>query len=122
MSKYQEVAERVIEILDDDFILNMEVFKFNNNADGDEVSCGTAFCLVGWMAYKDKYPKEFHDDYGFSHVLYSEYISGCDNGGDRWEFLFGGNWSNDRIKAKARAQYIIDNDECPNIREWGKYD
>lgn len=117
MSKYQEVAKRVIEILDDDFILDMEVF---NNADGDDVSCGTAFCLVGWMAYKDKYPKEFYDDYGFNHVAYSESISGCK--GDEWEFLFGGDWSNDRTKAKARAQYVIDNDDCPNLIEWGEYE
>lgn len=120
MSKYQEVAKRVIEILDDDFILDMEVF--NNNADGDDVSCGTAFCLAGWMAYKDKYPKEFHEYYGFDHTSYSEYISGCNNGSDKWEFLFGGDWSNDRTKAKARAQYVIDNDGCPNFSEWSEYD
>lgn len=125
LSKYQETAKRIIEVLNyDEFELNMDTY----NSDGrilentivGEDTCGTSFCLAGWLAHKDDYPTEFFLYGRFDHDEYANSLLDGDSDFE-WEFLFGPRWPNDKEAAIKRAQYVVDNGTHPPLSEWVDY-
>lgn len=120
LSKYQETAKRAIEVLkSDEFELNMS--NYNSKFAIVEHGCGTTFCILGWLAFKDGYPSEFRNGISFNHDYYSHELIG-NRSDSEWVFLFGSNWFNDKEKAIKRAEYVLAHDCCPNRREWSDYD
>lgn len=125
LSKYQETAKRIIEILKvDNFELNMGSY---NSADAGLVlghSCGTSFCLAGWLAYKDGYPEEYaYCETWFDHGAYSEDLIGNTESHvqDKWRFLFGTQWSDVKSLAIKRAEYVLEHDNYPHKSTWPAY-
>ena len=113
-----ENAKQCLEILNDDFELNMRVYNdygVDMVPEGDV--CDTSFCLAGWQAYKDGYPEEYRGyRYGDEELSYFEYyryslnkVKDC----DIWSFFYDGRWCNDKEYARKRMQFIIDNKVIP---------
>lgn len=128
LSKYQQTAKRIIEVLkSDEFELNMQLY--NNRCDGNmpEHACGTTFCLAGWLAFKDNYPSEYIELYDdgdevFCHISYSKMLIGECRSTDSWVFLFGSEWSNDKEKAIKRAEYVLEHGIYPSEELWSEYE
>lgn len=123
LSKYQQTAKRILE-LEDNFKLNMTMFCSLNNSLNEEHECGTTYCLAGILAHQDGYPKEYISCISgyFFYWSYSEDLIGFGIEENEWRFLFSEFWSNSLEHAKKRAQYVLENDACPNeeefVRDW----
>lgn len=123
LSKYQEVAKRILEIEEGSFSIRMKSYASIYCAATNEISelnkgsCGTCFCLAGWLAHIDEYPVKYRYGSGnlFDHTAYMyDLVSG--EGEDilkKTEFLFSVNWPDDLAEAKRRAQYVLDNGTYP---------
>lgn len=94
--------------------------KENKNARKKQFNrCGTAMCIAGILAHNADYPKvfryeeangEFRFDYSaYSLELLGEDPSICTSSSDVWTWLFDDYWEDDLSHAKARAQYLLDN-------------
>jgi len=136
------VSERVVQnareclaILEDDFQLDMSGFIIaisnsdheriiKGRVEGEDVNiCGTSFCIAGWQAFKEGYPKEYRDRHSvffnpwFDH--YSFALSKVDDNDIVWEFFYSGNWPNDREYAKERMKFVIENKAIPESYNYG---
>lgn len=111
-----ENAKQCLEILNDDFELNMKFF--NNHGESivpEEDVCNTSFCLAGWQAHIDGYPKEYLAvDGEFSDFDYYQYSK--DKVKDRyiWSFFYDGRWCNNKEYARKRMKFTIDNKAIPD--------
>lgn len=130
--KIKAVCNRIINLDPKEFKLNMSSFC-NQNYISKEVlggnTCGTTFCLVGWLAQQDGYPEQYRtgtDDSGskfsFAYLAYSADFLGIDDvtKSPLWQFLFIDFWPDKLNQAKKRAQYLLDND-CnypPDVDTW----
>lgn len=82
-------------------------------------ACGTLMCIIGDLpALKGEF--SLRSDEVHSHVSgqavdwssYSGRVTGLDDSGDEWEYLFGGDWvytDNTPKGAAARIRYFIEN-------------
>ena len=127
LSKYQETAKRIIEVLkSDEFELDMQFF--NSSEDKRvEHTCGTTFCAAGFLDNLDNYPKEYRNSHNaFSYIAYSEDLIGDVRGtpefSNNWKFLFSEIWPDDLTCLKKRAAYVLEHDDVPSTNEWYKTD
>lgn len=115
LSKYQEVAKRILAIPEGKYTINMDEFCSIEGVLIPEHPCGTTYCLVGILAHEDGYPERYHftDDDGnarFDYCSYSIDISGADVHGTKWDYLFGMLNPDSLESAKERAEYVLEND------------
>src|SRR5690606_30971365 len=121
--KIVENAKQCLEILNDDFELDMSDFTSKGNLKlvKEEDVCGTSFCIAGWQAFKEGYPEKYRNGYSvkdedgdcFSYSLFSN--SKVENNNEAWDFFYSLLWSNDREYAKERMRFVIDNKAIPKF-------
>lgn len=119
-----QTAKRILR-LEETFQLDMSIYCTNGDdlerlLDKAEHSCGTSYCLAGYLAHADGYPKKYRyaDSIGpaFDYTKYSKVLIGEDpntHTSANWDWLFDSEWENSFEQAKARAQYVVDNHCIP---------
>lgn len=130
--KIKAVCNRILNLDPKDFRIDMSTFCNERYIDKENLgrnTCGTTFCLVGWFAQQDGYPKQYREEesnydnkFTFDYLAYSadSLDINIDSQSLLWQFLFIDFWPNDLNQAKKRAQYLLDND-CnypPDIDTW----
>lgn len=109
-----ENAKQCLEILNDDFELNMSVYSsYGGGMVPEEDVCNTLFCLAGWQAHKEGYPEEYLKSDGEFHY-YSYSKDKVRDYGVIWSFFYDLRWCNNKEYAKKRMQFIIDNKAIPH--------
>lgn len=104
-----ENAKQCLEILNDDFTLDMNFYKCHSVSEEDV--CNTTFCIAGWQARKDGYPEEYSIFGMFDYYRYSlNKVKNC----DIWSFFYDKYWCNNKEYARKRMQFIIDNKAIPH--------
>lgn len=125
--KYIENAKEIKKILLEhpDFCPTMDVWNELDTAGKDikeSVICGTAMCIAGMQACIDGYPKEYFCSEGFfDHEKFSEEKCGHDSFEKEWVFMYASYWPNDREKAIARCDYVIQHGNVPDRLEWDNF-
>ena len=122
LSKFQETAKRILDFPED---MNLHMASYSSEPVSELVdrkhTCGTTFCLAGWLAYKDGYPEEYYINGWFAHTEYSEDLIG-NVSIDSWEFLFDFIWPNDKELAIKRAEYVLEHGSHPPKELWSDYE
>ena len=137
-TKLVETAKKVLELPDTlDSHVYMRKFQgsldtispdFMQSVQESPNTCGTSFCIAGWLAAYDGFPKEHRDyseidkrNFHFKYIDYSETLTGQDSEDLEWKFLFFDYWPNSLKAAKKRAKHLIDNGGvAPPIETWLK--
>jgi hypothetical protein len=106
--KYKAVAQRIIGFTDT-FKLRMGSFCADEAKAMADKACDTTFCLAGWLAHLDDYPKQYllAAGNGFNYLTYSYDLIGSTESDRYWHWLFDDYWDDDLYQAKARAQYVL---------------
>lgn len=116
LNKLQLLAKRILdEVLTQDFTLNMICYK-------NIKECGTSYCLAGYLAMLDNYPKEFRDIVTSDNLIeeefnYHKYSNSLIDNKMEWSFLFNPLNSNSKEDAKTRCNYILEHGKIPET-DW----
>lgn len=120
MNKLQTTAEHVLKILGK-FNLGMMAY---NSAGLQRVSmlkelnvCGTTFCIAGYLAHDDGYPKEYcgPGNGWFSYNSYASDLIGVASAGSKeFQFFFSPCWADVEDAARERMEFVLEHGVIPS--------
>lgn len=121
-----EVAKRILNITEHFEIRMTEFIGADSPSEVIGVpvhECKTTFCIAGYLAHKDNYPKKYriHGDdpkpFAFDYHSYSYALLGRKGrsmvNNSVWSWFFSSAWDDSIEQAKFRAQYVVDNGYVP---------
>ena len=97
----------------------------------DAHPCGTGYCVAGYQAHVEGYPKQYVTEeqtvFGpgiprFDYFTFSEQKCGMGDVRPEWEFIYGSHWPNTRESVIDRCNIIILNHgNIPDRLTWHHY-
>jgi hypothetical protein len=134
IERYVQNAKDIIIMLTDhpDFVPHMTRFcdLDSVNIVRDEHPCGTGYCVAGYQAHIEGYPKQYimvEQTIGgpiprFDYFTFSEHKCGMGDERPEWTFLYGSHWPNTREAVIDRCNIIIlNNGNIPDQGTWQRY-